>query len=164
MWCRFHSFGESQTFLWKQKAKKAVWWWCTMAFLPEKSTFIWLCTQHMLFFLILSTVILPGFVVLLEKGLKIPNTFVQMALAQEAWLYLRSHEKKLLDPKKRDAVPSFWVEITDCCLQLLCNSTHIAGWNENALVINLYTKHYNKRRTLHYSVSDNKIILQIEFF
>ena len=78
-----------------------------MAFLPEKSTFIWLCTQHMLFFLILSTVILPGFVVLLEKGLKIPNTFVQMALAQEAWLYLRSHEKKLLDPKKRDAVPSF---------------------------------------------------------
>ena len=98
---------ESQTFLWKQKAKKAVWWWCTMALKPEKSTFIWLCTQHMLFFLILSTVILPGFVVLLEKGLKIPNTFVQMALAQEAWLYLRSHEKKLLDPKKRDAVPSF---------------------------------------------------------
>ena len=75
-------------------------------FFTWKSTFIWLCTQHMLFFLILSTVILPGFVVL-EKGLKIPNTFVQMALAQEAWLYLRSHEKKLLDPKKRDAVPSF---------------------------------------------------------
>ena len=91
----------------KSKKSSVMAWWCTMAFLPEKSTFIWLCTQHMLFFLILSTVILPGFVVLLEKGLKIPNTFVQMALAQEAWLYLRSHEKKLLDPKKRDAVPSF---------------------------------------------------------